>query len=234
MRIPHWRPDIHMAICVVTGANRGIGLELCRQLSARGDHVIAACRQSSPELDDLGVEVVNEVDVGNSESLQQLIAAVGDRNIDLLVNNAGILRRDELATIDDDTIEAMVEQFRVNSIGPVLVTRALAANMSAGSKVGIVSSRMGSVTDNSSGGYYGYRMSKAAVNVAGTSLSIDLAKKGISVFLLHPGYVQTDMTNGQADVVPTVSVRGLLERLDELGARETGSFWHAQGEPLPW
>jgi NAD(P)-dependent dehydrogenase (short-subunit alcohol dehydrogenase family) len=223
-----------MAICVVTGANRGIGLELCRQLAARGDHVIAACRRTSPELDDLGVEVVTGVDVGNSESLQLLTAAVGDRNIDLLVNNAGILRRDELESIDDDAIDAMVEQFRVNSIGPILVTRALAANMSAGSKVGIVTSRMGSVTDNSSGGFYGYRMSKAAVNIAGKSLSVDLGKKGISVFLLHPGYVQTDMTSEQADVVPAVSVKGLLERLDELGTRETGTFWHAQGEPLPW
>ena len=223
-----------MAICVVTGANRGIGLELCRQLAARGDHVIAACRRTSPELDGLGVEVVTGVDVGNSESLQLLTAAVGDRNIDLLVNNAGILRRDELESIDDDAIDAMVEQFRVNSIGPILVTRALAANMSAGSKVGIVTSRMGSVTDNGSGGFYGYRMSKAAVNIAGKSLSVDLGKKGISVFLLHPGYVQTDMTSEQADVVPAVSVKGLLERLDELGTRETGTFWHAQGEPLPW
>ena len=223
-----------MAICVVTGANRGIGLELCRQLAARGDHVIAACRRTSPELDDLGVEVVTGVDVGNSESLQLLTTAVGDRNIDLLVNNAGILRRDELESIDDDTIDAMIEQFRVNSIGPILVTRALAANMSAGSKVGIVTSRMGSVTDNGSGGFYGYRMSKAAVNIAGKSLSVDLGKKGISVFLLHPGYVQTDMTSEQADVVPAVSVKGLLERLDELGTRETGTFWHAQGEPLPW
>ena len=223
-----------MAICVVTGANRGIGLELCRQLAARGDHVIAACRRTSPELDGLGVEVVTGVDVGNSESLQLLTAAVGDRNIDLLVNNAGILRRDELESIDDDAIDAMVEQFRVNSIGPIVVTRALAANMSAGSKVGIVTSRMGSVTDNGSGGFYGYRMSKAAVNIAGKSLSVDLGKKGISVFLLHPGYVQTDMTSEQADVVPAVSVKGLLERLDELGTRETGTFWHAQGEPLPW
>ena len=223
-----------MAICVVTGANRGIGLELCRQLAARGDHVIAACRRTSPELDGLGVEVVTGVDVGNSESLQLLTTAVGDRNIDLLVNNAGILRRDELESIDDDAIDAMVEQFRVNSIGPILVTRALAANMSAGSKVGIVTSRMGSITDNGSGGFYGYRMSKAAVNIAGKSLSVDLGKKGISVFLLPPGYVQTDMTSEQADVVPAVSVKGLLERLDELGTRETGTFWHAQGEPLPW
>jgi len=223
-----------MAICVVTGANRGIGLELCRQLSERGDHVIAACRRTSPELDGLGVEVVAGIDARDSGSLQRLSAVAGDRNIDLLINNAGILRRDDLESIDGDTIDEMIEQFRVNSIGPILVTRALAANMSAGSKVGIITSRMGSVTDNSSGGYYGYRMSKAAVNVAGKSLSIDLGKKGISVFLLHPGYVQTDMTSGQADVVPAVSVKGLLERLDELGTRETGSFWHAQGEPLPW
>jgi NAD(P)-dependent dehydrogenase (short-subunit alcohol dehydrogenase family) len=224
-----------MAICVVTGANRGIGLELCRQLSERGDYVIAACRRSSPELDSLGIEVVAGVDVRNSESVQLLATAVGERNIDLLVNNAGILRRDELESIDDDAIDAMVEQFQVNSIGPILVTRALAAtNMSAGAKVGIITSRMGSVTDNSSGGFYGYRMSKAAVNIAGKSLSVDLGKKGISVFLLHPGYVQTDMTSGQADVLPAVSVKGLLERLDELGAGQTGSFWHAQGEPLPW
>lgn len=223
-----------MAICVVTGSNRGIGLELCHQLKDRGNHVIAACRASSKELDELGVEVVAGIDVGDDRTLPKLLSSIGDRKIDLLINNAGILRRDDLESLNEDTVNDIVEQFRINAIGPLLVTKALAPKMRSGSKVGIVTSRMGSVTDNTSGGYYGYRMSKSAVNIAGKSLAVDLAKKEISVFLLHPGYVQTDMTSGQADVLPEVSVKGLLDRLDELGPRESGSFWHAQGEPLPW
>jgi NAD(P)-dependent dehydrogenase (short-subunit alcohol dehydrogenase family) len=127
-----------------------------------------------------------------------------------------------------------VDQFRTNSLGPILVTEALMPNLQKGSKVGIVTSRMGSVTDNTSGGYYGYRMSKAAVNIAGVSLARDLADRGIAVALLHPGYVRTDMTGQEGFIDPDEAARGLIQRLDELSMTSSGGFWHTNGEALPW
>ena len=125
-------------------------------------------------------------------------------------------------------------QFEVNSLGPLRVTRALLGRLVDGSKVGIVSSLMGSMTDNSSGGHYGYRMSKAAVNAAGVSLSHDLRPRGIAVAILHPGMVQTEMT-GRRGIPPEESVRGLLRLLDELTLERSGTFWHAPtGRELPW
>jgi NAD(P)-dependent dehydrogenase (short-subunit alcohol dehydrogenase family) len=219
-----------MATVLITGGNRGIGLELARQYSARGDAVIVACRESTPELDSLGVEVVQGIDVSSSESVAGLVFALKGRKLDCLVNNAGILGRDTLNELDFDEIE---RQFRVNSIGPLRVTAALRGNLSSGSKVFIITSRMGSIDDNSSGAYYGYRMSKAAVNMAGKSLSIDLKDAGISVVQLHPGYVSTDMTGNQGTPVPQAA-RGLIERMDTLGIDETGTFWHQEGYALPW
>ena len=215
---------------VVTGCNRGIGLELCRQLVARGDRVTGVCRTQSNALSDLELTVIDGVDVATAEGVERLSAALGDRRIDVLINNAGILHRDDLETVDFD---AAVEQFRVNGIGPVRVTRALRPNLGEGSKVAIITSRMGSISDNGSGGYYGYRMSKAAVNIGGMSLARDLQAHGVAVALLHPGMVATDMTGGQGIDV-TTSARGLLERIDDLSMDSTGSFWHAEGYELPW
>ncbi|MGD8482866.1 MAG: SDR family oxidoreductase, partial [Gammaproteobacteria bacterium] len=191
-----------MSTTLVTGANRGIGLEFCRQLKARGDDVIAVCRSSSPDLDQLDIEVIEDVDVADPESVAQLASRLTGRRIDILINNAGVLRRDSLGTLAAESVTDMVDQFRTNSLGPILVTEALMPNLQKGSKVGIVTSRMGSVTDNTSGGYYGYRMSKAAVNIAGVSLARDLADRGIAVALLHPGYVRTDMTGQEGFIDP--------------------------------
>ncbi len=118
-------------------------------------------------------------------------------------------------------------------MGPLRVTHALIANLSQGSKVGIVTSRMGSIDDNSSGGYYGYRMSKAAANMAGVSLARDLEDRGIAVGLLHPGMVATEMT-GNNGVPVSQAAAGLILRMDQLNLENTGSFWHAEGELLPW
>jgi NAD(P)-dependent dehydrogenase (short-subunit alcohol dehydrogenase family) len=223
-----------MAHCLVTGANRGIGLALCKRLVDRGDQVIAACRQSSAELDALGARVESGVDVGDPESVRRLGRALEGQPLDWLINNAGVLRRDQFGDLSDDAIESVYHQFRINSLGPVLVTQALAANLRAGSKVGIVTSRMGSVEDNTTGGYYGYRMSKAAVNAAGKSLAMDLKSRGIAVALLHPGYVRTAMVGGGGDVEPDTAAEGLIARLDELELATTGGFWHANGQRLPW
>jgi NAD(P)-dependent dehydrogenase (short-subunit alcohol dehydrogenase family) len=219
-----------MTTVLITGANRGIGLEMASQYEARGDEVIAVCRRSSAELEAMGVEVFDGVDVTSGESLAGLAAALRGRRIDRLVNNAGILERDGLDDLDFEGIE---RQFRVNALGPLRATAALRPLLAEGSKVFIVTSRMGSVEDNSSGGYYGYRMSKAAVNIAGRSLSVDLKDAGIAVFLLHPGYVATDMTGRQGIPVEQAAA-GLIERMDTLQLEQTGTFWHQEGYALPW
>ena len=219
-----------MAIVLITGANRGIGLELARQYADRGDDVIAVCRKASKALKELGVEVVEGVDVTSEESITDLAASLRGRQVDRLVNNAGVLERDSLDALD---FGGIARQFDVNAMGPLRVTAGLRHKLAAGAKVFVITSRMGSIDDNSSGGYYGYRMSKAAANMAVKSLSIDLKEQGIGVFLLHPGMVSTDMTEHQGIEVEQ-SARGLIERMDELDIGQTGTFWHQEGYALPW
>jgi NAD(P)-dependent dehydrogenase (short-subunit alcohol dehydrogenase family) len=219
-----------MPTTLVTGCNRGIGLQLVRQLMDRGDNVIGVCREASEELQATGATIVSGIDVSDGASMPALSAAVGDRQIDVLINNAGILRRDSLAEPDYD---GMLEQYRVNTLGPLRVTEALLGNFVEGSKVIIISSRVGSIEDNSSGGNYGYRASKTAVNQVGTNLKHDLAPRGIAVALLHPGLVATDMTGGTG-VAPADSARGLIQCIDGLDLANSGGFWHAEGYVLPW
>jgi NAD(P)-dependent dehydrogenase (short-subunit alcohol dehydrogenase family) len=223
-----------MGFCVVTGCNRGIGLELVRQLADRGHQLAAVCRTRSPGLDALELEVIDGIDVSDIAAVDRLRERIGDRSIDLLINNAGVLRRDRLGDIDSAGVDDILLQFRINSIGPLLVTQALLPRLGPGARVGIVSSRMGSIADNSSGGYYGYRMSKAAANMVGASLARDLEERGVAVAVLHPGYVRTEMTGGGGDVAPDQAASGLLARLDELDMSNTGGFWHANGEVLSW
>jgi len=219
-----------MSRYLVTGANRGIGLEMCRQLAARGDEVVAVCRRSSPELDGLGVSVESSIDVADDAAAQELAARLEGVTLDVLVNNAGILERVELDNLDPDVIR---RHFEINSIGPLRLTHAMLGNLGAGSKIAIVTSLMGSITDNTSGGSYAYRMSKAAVNAAGVSLARDLRGRRIPVVLLHPGMVATAMTGGRGVPVEE-SVRGLLSRIAELTLETSGTFLHADGRTLPW
>ena len=219
-----------MATILVTGCNRGIGLQLCKQLSERGDEVIGVCRSPSDEVQRLGIRIVSGIDVGDAASMPKLKEALGGQHLDVLINNAGMLRPDKLGELDYDD---MVEQFRVNTLGPLRVTEALLDNLREGSKVIIITSRVGSIEDNSSGGYYGYRASKTAVNQIGTNLKHDLLPRGIAVALLHPGLVATDMTGGQG-IAPADSARGLIERIDALNLQNSGGFWHAEGYALPW
>jgi len=220
-----------MSRAVVTGANRGIGLELTRQLAARGDTVAAACRATSAELDALGVDVFENVDVGDQQSVTDFARRLGDEPIDMLINNAGILTSEELDSLDWDRLR---RQFEVNTLGPLRVISALIPCMAAAGKIGILTSRVGSMADNSSGGMYGYRISKAGANMVGVNLAHDLKPRGIAVFLLHPGYVKTGMTRGQGFTDPDEAARGLIERMDTLTLADTGTFWHANGESLPW
>jgi NAD(P)-dependent dehydrogenase (short-subunit alcohol dehydrogenase family) len=220
-----------MATICITGANRGIGLELARQFKDRGDHVIAACRGPSDEIDNLDVEVIEGVDVTDDGSVRELTEALGDRTVDVLVNCAGILSDESLSDLDFDRIRC---QFEVNSLGPLRVTAALRGNLARGSKVAIITSRMGSIEDNTSGGRYGYRMSKTAVNMVGRSLAQDLREEGVAVVILHPGFVRTDMTGNQGLIDPPESAAGLIARIDELTLETTGTFRHTNGEELPW
>lgn len=219
---------------LITGTNRGIGLELCRQLSAKGMHVIATCRHASKELKDLNVEIIEDVEVSEPSSLAKLADTLKGRNIDWLINNAGIAGGIGLGDIDDAAVDSFIRMYRVNSLGPLLVTQALLPNLHEGSKVGIITSRMGSIDDNDSGGSYAYRMSKAAVNAAGKSLSVDLKPRGIAVAILHPGWVRTDMTGHGGLIDPDESASGLIKRMEELTLDTSGGFWHTNGERLPW
>lgn len=223
-----------MKTILITGANRGIGLAMAQQFAARGDQVIATCRDSSDALQATGARIETGVEVTNAAAVAALAQRLGDVRIDMLVLNAGILGREALGEIDDAGFQRMRDQFEVNALGPLRVAQGLLAHLAEGAKIGIITSRMGSVADNGSGGRYGYRASKAAVNAIGKSLAVDLQPRGIGVFLLHPGYVATEMVGGGGDVSPQQAAGQLIERLDTLGLEQTGSFWHANGGPLPW
>ena len=219
-----------MPTTLVTGCNRGIGLELAGQLHARGDTVIGVCRSPSGALAGLGIRIIEGIDVADADSIRKLKAVIGDEPLDVLINNAGILRHDTFGSLDYDE---MLEQYRVNALGPLRVTEALAGNLREGSKVAIITSRVGSIEDNGSGGNWGYRASKTAVNMIGTNLMHEFRPRGIAVALLHPGLVATDMTGGHG-IAPEESARGLIERIDAMTLEDSGGFWHAEGYTLPW
>jgi NAD(P)-dependent dehydrogenase (short-subunit alcohol dehydrogenase family) len=221
-----------MATYLVTGSNRGIGYEYCRQLQARGDVVIAVCRSASEELKQLGVRVEEGIDITSDASVADLCDRLDDTAINVLINNAGIIKR---VTLEDLDFESIREQFEVNALGALRVTHALLPNLKAASKIVLMTSRMGSIADNTSGSSYGYRMSKVALSMAGKSLALDLKGRGIAVAILHPGLVQSRMTNfTSGGITPEESVKGLLAQIDELTLENTGTFWHANGEVLPW
>ena len=222
-----------MSNVVITGANRGIGLALAERFAERGDTVIAVCRESSRALNDLGIRVESGIEITDGASLAKLADRLSDVEIDILVNNAGVMRSTGLDELENQLDDFRL-QFEVNALAPLRVTRALLERMASGSKVAIITSRMGSIADNDSGGHYGYRMSKAAVNMAGSSLAVDLAPRGIAVGLLHPGFVRTGMTGHNGLVDTDESAAGLVDRIDALSAQSTGSFHHANGEELPW
>ncbi len=220
-----------MTTSLITGANRGIGYELARQLKERGHTVVAVCRKCSPELDRLNVRVEAGIDVAEPASIAELAKRVAEVEIDWLIANAGILRGD---TLEKLSFDAITEQFQVNALGTLRTVHALLPRLRGNAKVALITSRMGSIADNGSGGYYGYRMSKAALNAAGVSLARDLRPRRISVAILHPGYVRTDMTGNQGGVEPSAAADQLIARIEALDLQNSGTFWHANGEVLPW
>ena len=220
-----------MGVAVVTGANRGIGLELAKQLKACGARVVAICRHRSSELEALGVRIESGFDLSDPWSWSAIASRLKNDEIELLIHNAGIASIDAKDRLD---LDAVLAQFSTNAVAPLFLTRALAPRLASGAKVALISSRMGSIGDNTSGGYYGYRMSKAALNSAGVSLAHELKSAGVALVILHPGAVRTDMTRHTGTMDAPQSARGLLERIDELTLDTTGRFLHMNGEHLPW
>jgi len=217
---------------LITGANRGIGLALTKKYQARGNVVYAVCRKASTELLSLkNVRVIDGIDVTQDQDLITLQSALKNINLDVLINNAGIMSEE---TLGDINFSDVLQQFNVNAVGPLKTTQALLSNLKSGSKVAIITSRMGSISDNGSGGWYGYRMSKSAVNSAAVSLALDLKPQGISVVLLHPGFVQTDLVDQKGDISASQSAGNLIIRINELTLKNSGALVHANGEPLPW
>ena len=222
----------NMSTYLITGSNRGIGLELCKQIIERGDEVIATCREASSDLKNLGVRIEEDIDISSEDSINNLRQALSGVELDCLIHNAGIY---EFNSIDNFDHESIIRQFVVNALSPLSMTRALKGLLKKNSKIGFITSRMGSIGDNSSGSSYGYRMSKVALSMAAKSLSRDLLKEDIYVAILHPGLVSTRMTGFTKNGISTAeSANGLLKRIDFLNKNNTGTFWHTNGEILPW
>ncbi len=226
-----------MSTFLVTGADRGIGEALCLELARRGDEVIASCLDDSPDLRARGIHVEPGVDVTSDAAVTALAARLAGQRLDALVSVAGVYGGGEFPRLDLATCR---REYEVNALGPLRVTQALLPLLNSGSKIAIVTSRVGSLGDNFSGGHYGYRMSKAAANMLGVCLARDLANRGIAVICLHPGTVRTEMTRAIPNAVagtfvePIEAARGILARIDELTLETTGTFRHANGETLPW
>ncbi|MFM7085541.1 MAG: SDR family oxidoreductase [Cyanobium sp.] len=219
-----------MAHWLITGSNRGIGLELCRQLQGRGAQITAVCRTPSAELEALGVTVEAGLELTSAAAPAELARRLQGVSLDGVIHNAGLLEADQLADLEADSVR---RQFEVNALAPLLLSRALLPNLGLGSRLVLITSRMGSIADNGSGCYYGYRMSKAALNMAARSLAVDLRPRGIAVAVLHPGMVATRMV-GFTGIPPEQAVNGLLQRIEALSLESSGRFWHANGEELPW
>ncbi len=224
-----------MGVYLITGAEKGIGRSLALALNARGETVIAACLNDSDELRGLGIHVEPNIDVTDMTALQALAGRLGKTgtSIDVLISNAGIFRNDRFGELDYDNI---LQQVSVNALGPLRVCEALRERLAEGAKVGVITSRMGSLGENGSGGCYAYRLSKAAANMAGINLFHELKKDGVTVVMLHPGMVATDMSAGSGGDFrpPEEAAAGLIRQLDTARLGEAPEFRHANGEALPW
>lgn len=217
---------------LIIGTNRGIGLELARGAKARGQKVYATCRKPSDELKALdATRMIEGVDITKADDIEHLDGSLEGVTLDRLIINAGILKR---TSLDDPDFDAVRRQFEVNAMGPLRVAAAIHHRLKDGGKLAILTSRMGSIADNDSGGRYGYRASKAALNAFGKSLAVDLAPRGIAVAQLHPGYVQTRMVNFGGLITPDEAAAGIAARIEALTLETSGGFWHSNGEALPW
>lgn len=224
-----------MSVVFVTGCDKGIGRAMALQLHERGDTVIAACLGDSEELRSKGIQVEPNIDVCDDAAVKAMAKRLKDAGtkIDALIHVSGVLGVDKFGEIDYDDVR---RQFEINTIGPLRVVESLADCLDEGSRVGIVTSRVGSLADNGSGGLYAYRVSKCAANMVGVNLYHDLKGRGVAVVLLHPGMVNTDLTRGfDGDFIePEESAAGLIKVVDNAKIGDGPEFRHTNGELLPW
>ncbi len=224
-----------MTTILVTGANRGLGLEFVRQYAAEKAEVIACCRNPAkadkPAVP--GVRVM-ELDVGSPESAARLAEALGGKPVDILINNAAVYGPKKQSAVESD-YEGFLETYRINSLGPLMVSQALRANLLAGrdKKLVVISSEAGSISD-SSGGVLAYRASKAALNMIFHGVAKSWARDGVAVGILHPGWVKTDMGGPDAPIGVEESVRGLRARIAELNLSNSGRFLDYKGAAIGW
>ena len=220
---------------LITGANRGLGLEFARQFKARGYHVIGTVRKpgDAGALHKLGVQV-EQLDVADDASANALAGRLAGQPIDILINNAGIMGHNSRSLTDLD-FSKMVRTYQVNALGPMRVTKALYDNLKQGKahKIINITSMMGSITMNF-GGAYDYRASKAALNMLTNTLSKELGKEGFICVVLHPGWVQTDMGGSSAPLTPQQSISGMIAVIDNLTSAANGKFYDYTGKALPW
>lgn len=226
-----------MKVCLLTGANRGLGLEFVRQLSREEYRVLAGCRNPdhAGELQTLiPGEDIFKLDVRKEHLIETMAQEIRSRDLqlDLLINNAGIGGDNQ--DLENLTHEDILKVFYTNAVGPLLMVKIFLPFMKRGSVIVNVSSRMGSIADNSSGGYYGYRMSKAALNMATVNLHRDLSHRSIAVVAVHPGWVRTRMGTLAAPLDPTESVSGLLKIIRRPRSEISGKFIDYQGMEIPW
>jgi NAD(P)-dependent dehydrogenase (short-subunit alcohol dehydrogenase family) len=226
-----------MSTYLVIGADRGIGLSLCRQLCARGDDVTAVCLKAGDAYADQKVRVFPDIDVTSEKDIARMSNLLQRSNtmVHVMIHVAGVLGLDELGKID---YAEMRRQFEINTLGPLRAVEAALPFLAEGAKVGIITSRVGSLADNGSGQMYAYRVSKAGANMVALNLHHDLSKRGIAVSALHPGMVATDLTKDYPGdykyVTPDEAAAGVIARMDELTLATSGGFWHANGSRLAW
>ncbi len=231
-----------MQTVLITGSNRGVGLEFCKQYAADGWQVIACSRfpAHSDMLNELaaahpGRVRVHALDVGNHAQIDQLAQSLHGESIDLLINNAGIYTKSP-AVFQGSDYEAWMQAFRINTLAPLKMAQVFAAQIAKSKKKTLVtiSSMMGSLADNTSGGSIVYRSSKAAVNMVAKTLAIDLQPAGITSVIFHPGWVKTDMGGPKALITPTESVAGMRKVINGLTPADSGKFLAYDGRIVPW
>ncbi|HSM98359.1 MAG TPA: SDR family oxidoreductase [Gallionella sp.] len=232
-----------MKTTLITGANRGIGLEFCRQYAADGWRVLACSRypEKSDELNKLAARYpelikVHALDVADHVQIDRLAQLLADESIDLLINNAGIYPDSDKGGFGHTDYAEWLEAFRINTMAPLKMAETFAAQIARGKLKTIVTitSKMGSIADNSGGGSYLYRSSKAAVNMVVKSLAIDLKPLGITAVVIHPGWVKTDMGGPNAMISAEQSVAGIRQVIDSLTPESSGTFFAYDGQVIPW
>jgi len=226
-----------MPIVMITGANRGIGLEFVRQYAGEGWRVIATCRtpRNAKELAAIAGDVkIHALDVADDYQVAALAKTLAEEPIDILINNAGVMGPDD--GFGRTPANEWLEVLRVNAIAPLHVVEQFIGNLDRGQRRLIINitSRMGSIADNSGGGSYIYRSSKAALNMVAKCMSHDLKPRRMIVVVFHPGWVKTDMGGPNAMIPPKVSVGGMRAKIAQLTPADSGKFFNYDGQPIPW